>query len=211
MVVTLPTTQTIAILLILVPGYAGIKIFKIVGKVTTTIEKFEKTLLSVIVSTISVSVLYITYAAIISVVERKVKVLVMVPSSIEYFILLFIPHLFISIVIGAILGYLVRTKNIRYLRKDITDPSWDYFIKEIHKMKKPVKVRISIKDGADIQGYIGLAGTTNDMRDVLLVHPEKIEGKSERSDEKYMYIKEDSIRSVSIKDDIKIDLPGNDS
>ncbi|WP_135851240.1 DUF6338 family protein [Halorussus salinus] len=210
MAVTAPTVQVIVVFLSLVPGYVAYATARLIGHVTIPLKRFEKTLWSLLGSGVSISVLYFLYTTLTSITQSRL-VWPNVVLTIESLAVAFPLLLLVASGLGVVSGTVVRNRNIRELSKDIPEPTWNYLMKKARNAEEPIEVRVNTDAGDEIQGYLGAIGTTNDMRDLLLVYPQTIRREDGRITDRitngaFVYVRENAISSIFFDTDLDLDL-----
>lgn len=111
-----------------------------------------------------------------------------------------------STLIGVIAGRTIRSRGLLQLTRDYTRPTWNYIVTSADE---PIEVRVVTKSGTEIWGQVGIAGSTNDMRDLLLMYPQRIVRKDGQivdrvNDGESVYVREDSISELYFETDIEL-------
>lgn len=212
MAVSAPTVEVVLIFLGLVPGYVAYAVARTVGHVTVPLRRFEKTVWSLLGSGVSISVLYLGYAVSVRLARPEFVGWPGVTADVRTLAVAFPLLLVVAGGLGAAAGVVVRQRNIRKLSKDIPEPTWDYLMRKARNAGEPVEVRVTTETGREIHGYLGAIGTTNDMRDLLVLYPQTVtreDGRvTDRTDNgEFVYVHEDAVASVFFDTDLDLDLP----
>ena len=165
--VSLPSFDFLFTLLLLVPGFVGYKIARRVGKVTIQLDRFEKSIYTIIGSGASFAIFVILYSAIDDTVVSDI-------FSTEYTIvqlsLGYVGILTVSIIGGIIVG--VVTDKIFYRGKDIrSERTWQILAEG---WTEPAEVWVVMNNGEEFWGQIQISDSEPHGQDLVLKYPQKI-------------------------------------
>lgn len=152
--------------LFLVPGFLTYKLAIHQGKVTTRIDRFNKTFYTFLGSGIAISILILGYSLIIgSPLATSLAEYTMIDLSIGYFTILII-----SSINGIIIGVVIdRWVNQDWRRRKET--AWDL---TFDSAERPIKSTIVMHNGNEIRGFINVYDSSEHDEDILIKYPERI-------------------------------------
>lgn len=189
----------------LAPGYLGVRVAQTAGNITHPLDRLERIVWSLFGTGLSISVVYIAYVALLRIQSGAVQFPAVRPT-VRNIALAFPVLVLASTLIGVIAGRTIRSRGLLQLTRDYTRPTWNYIVTSADE---PIEVRVVTKSGTEIWGQVGIAGSTNDMRDLLLMYPQRIVRKDGQivdrvNDGESVYVREDSISELYFETDIEL-------
>lgn len=203
MPISLSSFSLIYALLLLLPGFLTYKLAIWLGTFTKKIDRFDKTIYSVIGSGLSLSITLIIFTLLTSFQLNNVRgpQYSLVGLSVAY-----ICMVIIALIIGVLVGYIIDL--IFYHGSDVrSETTWQLFI---DGKEEPTEVHAVMNNGDEIWGEVMITDSEPHGQDILLKYPEKIiRGDGTNTTEKvpignYVFLSESDISHIYIDTDINV-------
>ncbi|WP_122088737.1 DUF6338 family protein [Halalkalicoccus subterraneus] len=199
------STDLILLLLILLPGLLGLKLFLYRADRIGEYSRLDAIVYSAGISIFSLLILYGFYAGWLGRLPDFTDIQF---SSLPFIIGLYLGHIVISAILGEVSSWVAnrRFSNGRdKTRKEI----WDYTFDDIYSDSR---VRVFTSDNSEIEGTIVRAGQPVQARDLILASPYRLlntgnnDKKTAISLGDYVYIHEEAVCYIGIFEDLNDDL-----
>ena len=200
--VSLPAVNLAYAFFVLVPGFLSYRIARHVGKVTVSLDRFDKTAYTLLGSGAALSILVLTYSFLLqrpleSVVNQNYTT---TELGIGYLVLLLIAS-----TVGVICGYIID-EHVRSDLKARRENTWELTMDEA---EAPVEVRVVTSGGDEILGYVNIYGSRGHGQDLLLQYPQRIlrengEVVKKKSTGNQVFISENDISQIYFSSEINI-------
>lgn len=196
----IPVLDLVYAFFVLVPGFVTYRIGRYVGKVTVTVDQFNKTAYTLIGSGIALSVLTISYSLLTGSQPDSV---VTADYSIRQLGMAYILLLGIASTNGVLSG-LVIDNWVNAGIKTRRENAWDL---TLDNADQPIEARVMTTNGREIHGYIHFYDTNDNGTDISMKYPQYIlryNGEIIETEPigDYVYVSEDDIGHVFFESEI---------
>lgn len=189
--------------LILVPGFLSYRIGRYVGKVTVTVDRFNKSAYTLIASGFSFSILVIGYTVI---TDNPLSSVIQADYTISELGVAYLVLLSIASLNGLIAG-LIIDRRLKAGIKTRRDKTWEI---TFGNAEHPIEARVITTMGDEIHGYIEVFDSQEHGKDLLLKYPQRIIKKEghvveEISLGEYVFVNEHDLSHVYFESDIEVE------
>jgi small nuclear ribonucleoprotein (snRNP)-like protein len=191
---SIPTTNLLFIFLFLIPGYFTLRIFIWQGKAPISFDRFDKAILSVLLSALSLSVIVLSY-------DWQIGLNLANPLaafSLVQLALGFVLQTTINILVGILSGVIYDYQR----DEEVYRPN--LWVHTIRSLGKPIQVQVVTKSGAELSGQVKRYDRTQETPSLLLenfqVLKEPSGNKQVDSREGSVYIPAEDVAYIWLKD-----------
>lgn len=200
--VGLPSLQLVFALVLLTPGFITVKLVKRRGKVTHSIDRFDKAIYTLMASGLSIAVVVILYSLLLWQLPGET-----LDASYQLWELS-IGFIVVTIVAaggGYAIGWYID-EHIYSGEDTRKERAWKLIF---DNSEEPREVRAVTTDGAEIHGYIYVSDSEPHGQDLLLQYPQLIiredgEIKNKASIGEYVFLSQDGLSHLYFESEITV-------